>query len=136
MVIEEHTHETVKGSKESNGFRLQTPHIPGSPWWAQLLLFVIGWLGPSIVIAALFVAMWAGWITSPITTNTLILHKIEGKLDTHMIAFSQTMAADLKADEQRSLVQERILNVLSVMCRNAANTTLDRDRCEGYWRKP
>ena len=134
MVIKEH--DEMDGPHGGVGFRLQTPHVPGAPWWAQLLLFIIGWLGPSIVIAALFVSMWAGWITSPITTNTLILHKIEGKLDAHMIAFSQTMAADLKADEQRSLVQERMLNVLSVMCRNAAQTTQDRDRCEGYWRKP
>ena len=122
--------------KKPNGFRFSPPTIPTAPWWAQAGLFIIGWLGPSIVIAALFVAMWAGWITSPITLNTNILYRVEGKLDAHMIAFKQTMDADLKADETRSNVQEKILQVLAVMCRNAAQTQLDRQQCENYWRKP
>jgi hypothetical protein len=119
-----------------NGFKLNAPHIPNAPWWAQALLFIIGWLGPSIVIAALFISMWAGWITSPITTNTEILKRIESKTDVFAISAGATAVQMLKSDEKRDVIQEKMLQILSVMCRNAAQSSMDRDRCEGYWRRP
>jgi hypothetical protein len=101
---------------------------PDTPWYVQTGLFVLFWLGPAAIIAAVFLAMWTGWLPSPITDNNRILVRVESKLDS---------ATARMADEVRSsnAKDEHVVRLLLATCRNVARTEMDRVQCDNYWKR-
>jgi len=115
------------GRRASDAMML--PMLNGdTPWWARIGLIVLFWLGPAAIVAAIFLAMWTGWLPSPITRNSEALARIEQKLDG---AVARMM------DEVRSshLTDEYMMRIALQTCRNVARSDMDRARCDDYWRK-
>lgn len=120
----------------SNPGRRQTDTtiLPGgwvrddSPWWVQGVLVVLFWLGPSVIVAGVFMAMWAGWIPSPITENGRILVRVESKLD----AAVDRMGREVQSS---SLKDEQVIRLLLATCRNVSRSDVDRLQCENYWKR-
>ncbi len=99
-----------------------------APWWARLLIYVICWLGPTVVVAGVFLAMWAGWVPSPITENNRMLHEIQGTLNRSI--------EDTKSETSRSHTSdENSLRVLLLICRNTARDSQQAARCDDYWKR-
>lgn len=97
------------------------------PWHVRVGLIILFWLGPSLIMAAFFLAMWAGWLPSPITDNNRILVRLEGKVDTAIV--------DMKREVNYSREHaEQMIRLLLATCRNVARNDIDRLQCENYWR--
>lgn len=108
---------------------MMTPWLnPDAPWWAQMGLVILFWLGPAALVAAVFLAMWTGWLPSPITKNGETLVRVESKLDT---------AVARMGDEVRNshLNDEHVVRLLLATCRNVAKSDTERMNCENYWRR-
>lgn len=99
-----------------------------TPWWGKFLVQIIFWFGPSIVVAAVFMSMWTGWLPSPITQNREILIRVENKLDASIMTMTNKVASLDFRDES-------MLRILLVICRNSANSVIQRIQCDDYWKR-
>lgn len=97
------------------------------PWWAKLAVFCAFWLGPSLIFALIFVAIFIGAIPSPITQNREALARIETILTSSISRMAEIVAS-------RDSLQEKLLHVSVETCRNAARTEQQEIRCD-YWRR-
>ena len=104
------------------------PWLSGdTPWWARLLIYVTCWLGPTVVVAGVFLAMWAGWVASPITENNKMLHEIRGTLSRSIEEMRGEVGRSHSSDENS-------LRVLLLICRNTAKDSQQAGRCDDYWK--
>lgn len=108
---------------------LTLPMIPqAAPWWIQVGLIVLFWLGPAFLVGVVFLSMWSGWLPSPITENQKILMRVEGKLDSAITR----MAGEVDSSHRND---ENVVRLLLATCRNVARNDFDRSQCDGYWRR-
>lgn len=109
---------------------MSIPILAGDmPWAARVALFVLFWLGPGLIVAAIFLAMWTGWISSPITENRSALIRIEAKLNSAIDSMQQEVIESQRNDEY-------VVRLLLVTCRNISRTEVDRQQCDLYWKRP
>ncbi len=98
-----------------------------APWTIKLAIKSIFWFGPSIVVAGLFLAMWAGWLSSPITDNNTRLIRIESKLDRAFEEMRNRVLESKVSDEQG-------VRLLLVICHNTAKNEAQNVACDYYWK--
>ena len=111
------------------GDNLTLPLIPrDSPWWIQVALIVLFWLGPTALVALFFMLVFAGTISSPLTENNQILKRVESKLD----AATTRMAAEVESSRRHD---EHVIRLLLATCRNVARDDQGRMQCDNYWRR-
>src|SRR5512134_161391 len=99
-----------------------------TPWWARVLLFILFWLGPSAVFAAVSVAVFIGIIPSPITVNTEHLVFIRQLLVTSLAQMDNRVGEMHNRDEQ-------LIRISLATCQNVAKDDAARMRCADYWRR-
>jgi hypothetical protein len=99
-----------------------------APWWAQMGILVLGWLGPAAIVAGIFLAMWTGWLPSPITDNNKILTRVEHKLDAAVLRMTDEVRSSGMKDEQ-------VVRLLLATCRNVSRSDIDRSQCDSYWKR-
>lgn len=106
-----------------------TAHFdPRAPWLAHMIMEITFWLGPTAIVASVFMAMWAGWIPSPITKNQEILVRIESKLDDAYRRMTEDVRANRNADESGT-------RLLLIICRNTARNVQQELQCNDYWKR-
>ena len=97
------------------------------PWPVQVALFLLFWLGPCVIVAGVFMAMWAGWIPSPITQTRDTVALINNKFDDAMGRMGKEVQNNRVTDEQ-------VVRLLWATCRNVSRTDVERVQCDSYWR--
>lgn len=108
---------------------LTLPMIPASsPWWVQVGLILLFWLGPAFLVGVWSISMWSGWIPSPITENQKILIRLESKVDVATNRMTSEVENSRRNDEQ-------VVRLLLATCRNVAKNDVDKTQCDNYWRR-
>ena len=99
-----------------------------APWWAKELRQYILWFGPTVVVAMVFLAMWAGWIPSPITENQKTLARVEAKLDGAV----NDMKSEVKSSKWSD---ESMIRLQLQTCRNTSKSEAQMLKCDDYWKR-
>jgi len=119
----------VKGMTEQEHIHMMSPIVNGAtPWWAKLTVQICFWFGPTVVVAAVFIGMWTGWLPSPITDSRNALTRLETKLDGAIFSMHNRMNTTVAREENQ-------LRVLLTICRNVASTDIQKAQCDDYWRR-
>lgn len=118
---------TETGRRASDSISL--PMIPqSSPWWVQVGLIVLFWLGPAALTATFFMLVFTGYLRSPIVENNDILKRMEPRLNTAISAMETEVSNSRRNDEQ-------VVRLLLATCRNVARDEVGRINCDNYWRR-
>jgi hypothetical protein len=103
--------------------------LEGAPWGVKVAILITFWFGPSMLVSAIFLGMWTGWLPSPITENLAIMRRVEDKLDTATKAMRSEVDTSRRSDE-------KVINILLATCQNIAKgDTVQVARCNDYWRR-
>ena len=110
---------------------------PAAPWWASGVLGVVSQVGPVVGVLFFFIAMFAGWITSPFDKQADRLTAIEVKVNTNSEAIVRngetTVNAVKTVDETMRLLianTKESIRVNRIICRNTAKSDAARELCD------
>lgn len=93
-----------------------------------MALDVTFWLGPTAIVGAVFLSMWAGWLPSPITETRAAVMRVENSIN----GATSKMAEEVRINRYND---ESSVRLLVIICRNTAKDSLQANACNDYWKR-
>jgi len=118
---------TGRRSSDSQAFPTGWFSLEGIHPVLRVTIFILFWLGPCAIVAGVSMAMWAGWIPSPITQTRDLTIQINAKME----EAKRVMSAEV---DRNRITDTQVVRLLWATCRNVSRSDLERVQCDNYWR--
>ncbi len=110
-----------KTTPQANGTTLG----PTAPWMAKLAEMILSKYGPLGLVLIMFLAMWAGWIASPITETRTLVEQQSKMLETALGRMTTEV-------DKSHISDDKLVLMFRMICARVSKTEQQTNECWGW----